>query len=97
LREAKQADMIRRKEHAMSISTMTPDELCAHYTSEVKRTEKPGFHYECWFDRGWYRTSKGNAYRRDKIESFVIRLSKLPGFDPSNVEPADEPGSLFKI
>ncbi|TLX16126.1 hypothetical protein [Rhizobium sp. MHM7A] len=81
----------------MNISDMTPDELCAHYTSEVKRTEEPGFHYECWYDRGWYRTSKGNAYRRDKIEAFVTRLSKMPDFDPNNLETEEEPSSLFKI
>ena len=80
----------------MNVSEMTPDELCAFYVAEVKRTEEPGFHYECWFDRGWYRTSKGNSFRRDRIEGFITRLSGMSDYDPANVEPVDEPNSLLR-
>jgi hypothetical protein len=81
----------------MIISNLTPDQLCAHYTAEVKRTEEPGTYYQCWYDRGWYRTSKGNAYRRDQIEKFVVRLSKIEDYDPNNSEQQDEPSSLLKL
>jgi hypothetical protein len=67
----------------------TPDQLCARFVAERKRVEGPE-DYSCWFDRGWYRTSKGNAYRRVEIEGFLQRLGAKADFDPKQF---DEPNA----
>lgn len=63
---------------------MTPDELSRHYSGEMNRVEGPDANYSCWYDRGWFRTSKGNAYRRRDIERFAERLHGKPDFEGSN-------------
>jgi hypothetical protein len=68
-----------------SLAALTPDGLCQHYASEMNRVE--GANSNCWYDRGWYRTSKGNTYRRADIERFAERLHSKPDFD--GVQPDD--------
>jgi hypothetical protein len=78
------------------LAALTPDELSRHYTSEMQRVEGSDSHYSCWYDRGWFRTSKGNAYRRPAIERFVERLATKPDFDGTNPD-EDASRSSFAI
>lgn len=78
------------------VSKLSADELSAFYTKEMNRVEGSHTDYRCWFYRGWYRTSKGNAYRRPDIERFVERLASKPDFDPNAVEEPEESSSVFK-
>ena len=77
-------------------SNLSVTELCARMVSERDRVHGPD-HYRVWYDRGWYRTSKGNAYRRPQIEQFLTRFATKADWD-GQPEPEEEgPGlGLFR-
>jgi hypothetical protein len=79
-----------------SLAAMTPDELSRHYSAEMNRVEGPASNYSCWYDRGWFRTSKGNTYRRADIERFAGRLHAKPDFDGTNLDEDSDPAALTR-
>lgn len=74
------------------MTDLTNDELSALMQTERQRVAGPE-HYSVWYDRGWFRTSKGNAYRRSDVEAFLERWKSKPDWD-GTPEPEDGP-SVF--
>ena len=62
------------------ISGLTADELCARMMSERNRVHGPRL-FKVWYDRGWFRTTNGDAYRRSEIEQFINRFAAKPDWD----------------